>query len=332
MPMDSSTKQRVVGAIVLIALAVIFLPMLVKGPAPASGVSDVPLAMPAEPKDADGMVTHDLPLGAPATSPAGGAVGMPGAVAEPATPAPGAQVDAAPAVAAGDFAVGFGSYATAEDADKVIGALKAASLPAWREPADLNGRKVQRVRIGPFTDRAEAESARLRAGQVNANVDARVITLDAPAATPATAAAPAAQPQPVPAAVAAKPEPLKPEPAKPAPPVAKPADKPAAVAAKPAEAKPAETKPEPQPAKPADTAKTGFAVQVGAFASSAEATKLRDRLRAAGFNAFTDTVPSDKGTLTRVRVGPAMTRAEADALKASVQAKVGIAGMVRPHP
>ena len=88
-------------------------------------------------------------------------------------------------------------------------------------------------------------------------------------------------------------------------------------------------KPEP---KPADTSKTGFAVQVGAFASGSEATALRDRLRAAGFNAFTESVPTDKGTLTRVRVGPAMTRAEADQLKASVQAKLGIAGMVRPHP
>lgn len=41
---------------------------------------------------------------------------------------------------------------------------------------------------------------------------------------------------------------------------------------------------------------------------------------------------TDKGTLTRVRVGPAMTRAEAEQLKSSVQAKLGIAGIVRPHP
>ena len=73
-------------------------------------------------------------------------------------------------------------------------------------------------------------------------------------------------------------------------------------------------------------------MQVGAFASGTEAINLRDRLRAAGFNAFTESVPTDKGTLTRVRVGPAMTRAEADQLKASVQAKLGIAGIVRPHP
>jgi len=38
--MDSRLKQRLVGAAVLVALAVIFLPMLVQGPAPDSGVSD----------------------------------------------------------------------------------------------------------------------------------------------------------------------------------------------------------------------------------------------------------------------------------------------------
>ena len=35
--MDTALKQRLIGAVVLVALAVIFLPMLVKGPAPDSG-------------------------------------------------------------------------------------------------------------------------------------------------------------------------------------------------------------------------------------------------------------------------------------------------------
>src|SRR5690606_37665559 len=39
---EPQLKQRLIGAAVLVALAVIFLPMLVKGPAPDSGVSDVP--------------------------------------------------------------------------------------------------------------------------------------------------------------------------------------------------------------------------------------------------------------------------------------------------
>ena len=72
-------------------------------------------------------------------------------------------------------------------------------------------------------------------------------------------------------------------------------------------------------------------VQIGAFASAPDALAQRDALRKAGFSAFTDSVPGPNGTLTRVRVGPVMTRAEADALKAKLKA-AGKDGMVRPHP
>ena len=334
--MDTSLKQRLVGAVVLVALAVIFLPMLVKGPAPDSGVSDVPLDVPNEPRDADGMVTRDLPLVAPAGAPEGGATGMPTTVTEPATQT-GPQDGAFPATAAGDYAVSFGSYANAADADKVIAALKAAELPGYREAVSLNGRPAERVRIGPFADRAVAESARLRAAQVNPGVGAKVLALDATTATASPAppsttvtAAPTAQvkaePLPSPAkpiAAAATPATTKPAPVAEA--------KPATPAAKPVAVTPPAAKPEPA-AKPADTGKTGFAVQVGAFADTAAATALRDRLRSTGFNAFTDSVGTDAGPRTRVRVGPAMNRAEADALKAQVKAKAGIDGIVRPHP
>ena len=330
--MDSSLKQRLVGAVVLIALAVIFLPMLVKGPAPDSGVSDVPLDIPAEPK-AD-AATRDLPLTAPGAMPEGGAVGMPAATPEPAAAEPD-QADALPTVAAGDYAVSFGSYASVADADKVIAALRSAGLTAYREAVQLGGREAQRVRIGPFADGAVAESARLRAVQVNADVGAKVVALDATnAAAPASTAVAAPSPAPVkseplPAAAApiATSKPATTMPVTDAKPVTTAAAKPVVVVTPPA------PKPEPAPvAKPADTSKTGFVVQVGAFADANTATALRDKLRAAGMNAFTDTVNTDGGKRTRVRVGPAMNRTEADALKAQVKAKAGVDGFVRPHP
>ena len=73
-------------------------------------------------------------------------------------------------------------------------------------------------------------------------------------------------------------------------------------------------------------------VQLAAFAKLADAEALRDRARAAGLSAFTESVKTDKGTLTRVRIGPVADRAEADQLKAQVQSRLGIAGIVRPHP
>jgi cell division septation protein DedD len=328
--MDSSLKQRLVGATVLVALAVIFLPMLVKGPAPDSGVSDVSLSIPAEPKGDAATKTVDLPLMPAAGVPQGGVVGMPADAQDDDTA--GSPTGAFPTVAAGDYVVSFGSYATTADAGQVIAALRKAGLPAFSEATRFNGQDAQRVRIGPFADRAIAESARLAAGKVNDGVDAKVVVLDA------GPAAPTATPAPAKVAAATAPAPVK---SVPLPPVAKPATTPAAVPAKPVATKttaaaPAATPPAAAPAvvaKPAaDTSKTGFAVQVGAFTAAADATTLRDKLRGAGFSAFTDTVTTDKGVLTRVRVGPAMNRAEADALKASVKAKLGIDGMVRPHP
>ena len=51
-----------------------------------------------------------------------------------------------------------------------------------------------------------------------------------------------------------------------------------------------------------------------------------------GFTAFTESVTTDQGKLTRVRVGPVLDRAAADQLKSQIQSKTGVDGIVRPHP
>jgi cell division septation protein DedD len=342
--MDTALKQRLIGAVVLVALAVIFLPMLIKGPAPDSGVSDVPLDMPATPGGQ--YETRELPLVTPGNAPDGGVVGMengPTASTPPASeaiplgtaPAAGSMLPAG--TAGGNYAVNFGAYATPADADAVIARLKQAALPSFREPATINGRNAYRVRIGPYVERADAEAARLKAGQVRNDVKAQVVTLDAPAT--ATAAAPTPTPaaptasvaQPAATAAPVVTQALPPEAPKPA---ATPAAKPAEAAPKPVAATP---KPEVAPAKPVEAPKpaaagVGFAVQLGAFSKASDADAMRDKLRAGGFSAFVEQVKTDKGTLSRVRVGPVASRADADRLKAQVAAKVGINGMVRPHP
>ena len=339
--MDTPLKQRLIGAIVLVALAVIFLPMLVKGPAPDSGVANVPISAPAAPSDGQ-FETRELPL----VAPTGGATGLQSGASTTQPLADGAAVaadpapaDTSPAVAAGNYAVSFGAYASEADADRVIASLKSAQLAGFREPATINGRQAWRVRVGPYADRALAEAGRLQAVKVRNDVKAEVITLDARAdtAVAATPAGPAPAPSAAPAASSAAAAPagntVKTE-SLPAEPVA---------AAKP-EPKPAAPKPEPKPA-PAPKPETavaaqaapaasgvGFAVQLGAFGQAAEANALRDKVRAAGFSAFVEQVRTDKGTLNRVRVGPVANRADAENLKAQVAAKVGVAGMVRPHP
>ncbi|TWQ71883.1 sporulation protein [Xanthomonas vasicola] len=293
--MDTALKQRLIGAIVLVALAVIFLPMLVKGPAPSSGVADVPLEAPAAPANGE-FETRELPLVTPGNAPAGGALGMAGAPApvqnnpDAADLAAPSSTPSAPEVAAGNYAVNFGAYATSADADAVIARLKQAQLPGFSEKTQINGRPAWRVRVGPPT---KTESLPPE-----------------PAKPVAAAPKPAAVPKPVPA----KPEVTKPATATPA-------------AATPEPAKPVVT----APAAPAASA-VGFAVQLGAFARAEDADALRDRVRAAGFSAFVEQVRTDKGALSRVRVGPVANRGDAEQLRAQVAAKVGISGMVRPHP
>ncbi|PZQ25955.1 MAG: sporulation protein [Stenotrophomonas acidaminiphila] len=328
-----------IGAVVLVALAVIFLPMLVKGPAPDSGVSDVPLDVPSAPGGE--FETRELPLVTPGNAPATGAVGLQGQVAAPAAePAPASGTLQPAATAGGKFAVSFGAYATQADADAVLARVKQAKLPGFVEPATINGKPAFRVRVGPYADRPQAEAARLDAIKIRGDVNAQVVTLDAEATAPAAnpPAPSASTAAAVPATPAVTTQALPPEPAKPAP-------KPAPTESKPVATTPAETKPVSPPApkpvatapKPTEASKpaasdTGFAVQLGAFSNAADANALRDRARGAGFSAFVEQVRTDKGTLSRVRVGPVANRADADRLKAQVASKIGVDGMVRPHP
>lgn len=335
--MEPALKQRLWGAVILVALAVIFLPMLIQGPAPDSGISDVPLSMPDAP--AGQYETRELPLVTPDAAPEGGAVGMdssgnsasvspvtaPGSDASVPVPqapanastsqpvplgadgvsAPSAlpaedAADTAPVAAklpapaaSGDYAVNLGSFANAANAEGVVRALKQSQLPGYSEPVLVNGRSGYRVRVGPYATRADAETARLGAQQLRKDLHGSVVVLDAePAVKPAT---------------------------------------PSSTAAQTASAKPVATATAPTPA-PASASGTGFAVQLAAFSKAADANALRDRMRAAGFSAFVEQVKTDKGVLSRVRVGPVVTRAEAEQLKAQLKSKTGSDGIVRPHP
>jgi len=305
--MDPALKQRLVGAGVLVALAVVFLPMLVQGPAPDSGVADVSLDVPDAP--AGDFETRELPLVDLEGGADRGVVDMPepeapaAATPQPQTQAPPQPEPAQPgstagdpaplpsdagemypaATAGGNYAVSYGSYSTVAAADAAVASLRASQLPGYRDAARVDGRTLHRVRIGPFASHADAEAARQRVTRAGRHQDAKVIVLDA--GTEDTAAA-------------------KPEAPKPA---ARPAAKPAA-------------------------ADVGFAVQLGAFARKADAEKLRDRARALGFSAFTETVATDQGDLVRVRLGPVSTRAEAEQLQAQARSKLAMAGVVRPHP
>ncbi|KRE89692.1 sporulation protein [Frateuria sp. Soil773] len=72
----------------------------------------------------------------------------------------------------------------------------------------------------------------------------------------------------------------------------------------------------------------GYAVQVAAVGSQADANALRDKLRASGFDGFVDSVNAGGRQLWRVRAGPQTQRADAERVRDQIKAKLGIAGNV----
>jgi cell division septation protein DedD len=83
-----------------------------------------------------------------------------------------------------------------------------------------------------------------------------------------------------------------------------------------------------QPAATTTPRAGGYAVQVAAMGSQAEADALRDKLRANGFDGFVDTVDVGGKRLWRVRAGPQTQRADAERVRDQVKAKLGLAGNV----
>ncbi|WP_174874525.1 SPOR domain-containing protein [Vogesella oryzae] len=85
-------------------------------------------------------------------------------------------------------------------------------------------------------------------------------------------------------------------------------------------------KPEPEAAKPAADGKR-YSVQLAALSDPAKVDALRSKLAASGVSARFSKVQTSKGEVTRVRVGPFASRAEADASLRRL-AKAGVTGIV----
>lgn len=307
--MEAPLKQRLIGAVVLAALALIFIPMLLKSPDVQDADSaNVSLQIPDEP-DQDGIKTIDIPLG-------GSAQIVEQPIANPETtngdapdriqentfdnfdlPIEKPLAETA-GTAAGQYSVVFSTKSDVESQALLTG-FKAKGLNA---KVQSNG-KLFRVNVGPYDSREQAELARLRANSVavggtvvamDAVVKLSTNTIDTAAVTKAVT------PEKVSIPIASS-TPVKPTPVTP-------------------------TKTEVM-----DSAKA-YAVQIGAPANEAAANALRDKARAAGYTSFVQPVDTDSGRRYRVRVGPEHSRDEANLLLIAIKQKLGIDGFVVAHP
>ncbi|HZE61638.1 MAG TPA: SPOR domain-containing protein [Burkholderiales bacterium] len=123
-------RRRLVGAVALVLLAVIVLPM-VFDPEPKSTQTPVTVRIPAE-SDAPPFAPKAAPKAAPDAAPQ----------AAPATQLPG-----------GEYVIQVGAFARPE---AVLAKLSGAKVPYYTEPMPGN---LTRVRAGPFASRAAADQA-----------------------------------------------------------------------------------------------------------------------------------------------------------------------------
>jgi DedD protein len=77
---------------------------------------------------------------------------------------------------------------------------------------------------------------------------------------------------------------------------------------------------------------TAWIIQLGSFSSEQNALALRDQLRAKGYTAFVEKIKSGDSQLFRVRVGPELERARADALRDKLEKETKQKGIVERYP
>lgn len=181
--MDQGLKQRIIGALVLIVAAVVFLPMLLSGqdetvtvevdapPAPQMDQREIDVAAPVElpqPEQVPDLPPTPLPDPAPIPLPEPSEPPTPPepAVAVVTEPEPVVQDEPAstpsvPAPApAGDWVVQLGSFSNDANAQGLRETLLTQGYNAYTRSSTVDGKSLTRVYVGPVIDREGANRLR----------------------------------------------------------------------------------------------------------------------------------------------------------------------------
>jgi DedD protein len=175
---EFNPKHRIVGAIVLVALVVIFVPMILSGREPPPELKGAreppPRAEIAETRVLVTPVTTDA-----ATPPESGEAvkvvqlpveNKPAPEAKPATPAEQPVVakkpepEPAPARPAAvkiedGWMVQVGTFSNTQNAARLRDRLRSLGHSVHADSVTVGGKKAMRLRVGPFADRAKADKA-----------------------------------------------------------------------------------------------------------------------------------------------------------------------------
>jgi len=292
--MDIALKQRLVGATVLVALGVIFIPMLLDGPGAGRESVRLPTPpdnrfesrlLPVDPPTASPVVQVDPVARAPEEVPGSSQlVVIPNTVnteapqetpaqPEPVLPTPQATPQlsstatrgGAPEQAKQAWVVQLGSFGNAANATRLVESLKQQSLGGYQEKIELGGSVLYRVRMGPWSSKTQAAEAGEQVSIKFPELAISIRQVDAGDASKAAVSVPG----------------------------------------------------------------TGWMVQLGSFSKQQNALTLRDKLRAGGFDAAVENRP---GGSYKVVVGPSLNRVAAEKTRDRIKQQFKINGIVLSHP
>jgi DedD protein len=326
--MDSQLRTRLIGAAVLIGLAVIFVPMLLdKGSVPAPGTEEIPLEIPAQ--NSEGMQTRTLPINPEA----------PMVEIDATAPDPIARVDTARAAApvrrlasetdvAPQRAASNQSEGAIERAPAPVASVApAAPRPVTPAPAPAPAATpVPRpntavtvsqsaggrfgVNFGSYGALANAEKLITQLAAVKVKASVEPVTVSGKALFRVAARGFASRSAAEAARLSAT----------------------TSIDGLNASILQGELASDAAPATQVAPSLQSFAVQIGVYGDKIKADELINSLKAKGFAAFGERVITPGGATVRVRVGPILKRVDADKAKTAIKAKLGLDGIVVPYP
>lgn len=286
--MDKALKQRLVGASVLIALAVIVLPMLLsgqqQGPQESRSIEVPPkpdelsfetrrfpvgqTAAPVveNPQGGDLNTLDPAPLQAPVQPESEPAAAT--AAAEPAEPEPETEVtvdDEPDQAQPGRYLVQVASFSTIENTNNLSRRLREDGLPVLLDTIEADAGILHRVRVGPFADLDGANAALEAISSRTPDLNPRIIDLRPDEAAPVT-----------------------------------------------------------EPADPL----VRWVVQAGSFAERENSDALVGRLKMAGFPAYAVKLSESSGIRYKVRIGPVIERQAAVEIAADIESQLELNGIV----
>lgn len=163
------------------------------------------------------------------------------------------------------YLVQVASFSNEKNANALAGLLRAENLPVLMDVVERPAGRMYRVRVGPYTERSEADALVASLGRKMTDLTPRVLDL-----------------------------------------------------------RPKESAPVSKPSDPL----VRWVVQVGSFSQAKSAQDLVAKLRLAGLSAFSEKVSSSSGTAYKVRIGPELDRDKAAELARKVKAEHKLDGFV----